>query len=297
MCKRKPPFLNKKNLTLSIVSSLLKISVVSPVTRMTHQKKKWNGTCIWTALLLTLSTAAPSTATTLTGLGSDRASAIIRFWALVSADVIEKLLCFAILFSRLDFLSFPFKSCFSSSSYSPSSLTCPSCVDFFCHDMIRHETILFRSYPFFFVQGVTDIQRLGNINIRMWKVACDIPFSFFIFFPFFPLLFHRSTQSAQLENATSSMAIPWYEHEHNGLHTQHRYRLLNHMANRSVTKLDPFSTPNITMRVNALLTQPPVPQYSANSHGSGIMKAQRVGSCHYGVNLSWCNHAHIPFYC
>lgn len=149
MCKRKPPFLNKKNLTLSIVSSLLKISVVSPVTRMTHQKKKWNGTCIWSALLLTLSTAAPSTATTLTGLGSDRASAIIRFWALVSADVIEKLLCFAILFSRPDFLSFPFKSCFSSSSYSPSSLTCPSCVDFFCHDMIRHETILFRSYPFF----------------------------------------------------------------------------------------------------------------------------------------------------
>lgn len=91
---------------------------------------------------------------------------------------------------------------------------------FFCHDMIRHETILFRSFDLspliFFVQGVTDVQRLGNINIRMWKVACDIPFSFFIFLPFLPLLFHRSTQSAQLENATSSMAIPWNEHEHNG---------------------------------------------------------------------------------
>lgn len=58
--------------------SSLRISAIRLITRMTHQKKKRNGTCIWSALLLTLSTAAPSTATTLTGLGLDRASAIVQ---------------------------------------------------------------------------------------------------------------------------------------------------------------------------------------------------------------------------
>lgn len=59
----------------------------SPLARVTRRaKEKRNGTCVWSALLLALSTAAPSTATTLTGLGSDGASAIVRFRASVSAS-------------------------------------------------------------------------------------------------------------------------------------------------------------------------------------------------------------------
>lgn len=141
------------------------------------------------------------------------------------------------------------------------------------NNLIKRFSFTCLIYPFSSVQ-VTDIRRLGNVIVLEGETSPeDDPATFLPL----PLSSSFSPSGARCGGAIEECNIK-YGNSEKRIWTQ--WYTLNavivywtgrHTANRSVTKLDPFSTPNITARVNALLTQPPVPQCSANSHGSGIV--------------------------
>jgi len=130
--------------------------------------------------------------------------------------------------------------------------------------MIRHETILFYLFDFFSFSCSRNHQYMQlNINIR---ISPGIYSFLFLYLLSFLLTFFSPINTRC--NITSNMIISKNKYEHNGntpLSSIEPYSKLVHHETRSFLRVEYHCACNV------FSTQPPVPQYSANSHESGIV--------------------------